>query len=157
MAKLSPGPVTSSQIPPINNPVQINKQHSGTAGGLLEAEWKPNFINAANIISSLLSKWWRVNGQSGRSQWTVKVDGRSKVNNRSHNIIMMISPTASHPSAGSPIILSWFFDFQEGKISWSWGVKVTGTNLGVMINASKVAYKWHEKTDTLTQYLKFKS
>ena len=142
----------------MKRPVQINKQHSGTAGGLLDAEWKPNFINAANIISSLLSKWWRVNSQSGRSQWTVKVDGRSKVNNRSHNIIMMISPTASHPSAGSPIILSWFFDFQDSKIfggrnfrtvSWSWGVKVTGTNLGVMINASKVADKWHEKTDTL--------
>ena len=37
-AKLSPGPVTSSQIPPMNKPAQINMQHSGTAGALLDAE-----------------------------------------------------------------------------------------------------------------------
>ena len=49
-AKLSPGPVTNSQIPPMNKPAQINMQHSGTAGALLDAEWNPNFINAANII-----------------------------------------------------------------------------------------------------------
>ena len=37
-AKLSPGPVTNSQIPPMNKPAQINMQHSGTAGALLDAE-----------------------------------------------------------------------------------------------------------------------